>query len=228
MAHIVIYRAKNIGVGVGAGSIVAQLVIAAIELLHSLLFVAEYLNNFLPVHHLLDITVYVSQGGLLGNKVLAGVASNFGGYPQNERCCQQYHQRQPYADGEHGAEHRDNRNRRGEHLRNALGDHLPQGIRIVGEMAHGVAEGVRIEILDGQGLHVGKHVITDFLQRALSDNGHDAVIQQRCEYASQIDRSHQAQHPRQAGKIRHRLEKKRLDIVINQRLQETGRHNRGH
>ena len=91
-------------------------------------------------------------------------------------------------------------------------------------MAHDVAVRVRVEIFDGQRLHVGEHVVADRLERALRDDRHNAVVEQGGKRADEIDDGHLPEREEQAGKDRRRFEQERRDVIVDQLLQKQ----RGH
>ena len=59
------------------------------------------------------------------------------------------------------AKNTDDRDQRGEHLRNTLCKHLTQRVRIVGIMAHNIAMCMRIKITDRQCLHMFEHLVSN-------------------------------------------------------------------
>ncbi len=160
-------RHQDIREPVGTGRRVAKLVVQLVEALLGRGFVAEYLDNLLTVHHFLNITIHLAKLFLLLDKVPPGAPTDKLG-----RFCHQHQhdnqqQGQLPAQDDHGNEHADQRNRRGEHIRDTLADHLPQRVGIVGKAAHNFAVGVGIKVLDGQLLHMGKHFIAHLFEHAL-------------------------------------------------------------
>ena len=170
MTEVIVDGAQNVGVGVGTGGILTQLIVAAREFLHGLFLVAEDLDDLLTVHHFFDVAVHAAQRLLLRDEVFARLLRKLGGSQQHENGAENHNKRQPNADRQHRAEDSHNGDHRGEYLRNALRDHLAQGIGIVGVVAHNVAMSVTVEITDGQSLHMREHIVADFLQRTLRND----------------------------------------------------------
>ena len=89
---------------------------------------------------------------------------------------QHNHQGQPDAVVHHDAEDAEQGHRRNGHLREALADHLAQGVDIVGVKAHDVAVAVGVKVADGQILHVVKHLLTHLCQGALGNLCHQLGV----------------------------------------------------
>ena len=88
-----------------------------------------------------------------------------------------YNQAQNHAVIHHDAEHSQQRHAGDQHLRQALADHLTQGIHVVGIIAHNVAVAVGVEIFNRQILHVAEHFFTHLFQGALRNDGHHLGIE---------------------------------------------------
>ena len=101
--------------------------------------IGEYLDDFLSVDHLLDVSVHITQRCLLLHEVLRTLAADLSHQEDHGKCSYKHHDRQLPAGHDHTYERRDDRDRRGDHLWETLRDHLTQGINIVGVMAHYVA-----------------------------------------------------------------------------------------
>ena len=139
---------------VGVIGTVGQRVVQRVKPGDALILVAEYLDDFLALHHLLDIAVDRAQIALLRYEICAGPARELFGDEQHKA---HHHQRQPcqrQAEGKHGAEYADDRYRRRDELGHALADHLAQRVDVVGVNAHDIAVGMGVEITDGQALHM--------------------------------------------------------------------------
>ena len=160
-------RHEDVCEGIRARSILAQLIVERIELLLALFLVAEHLDDLLAVDHLLDIAVDPAERLLLLEEVLRGLTAQLLYHLEHDAHAKQYEQRQPYIRHQHADEHRDNGHRRGKHLRHGLAEHLLQRIGIVGEMAHQIAVGMRIEVANRQLLHVREHLVTHLFEHAL-------------------------------------------------------------
>ena len=69
-------------------------------------------------------------------------------------------------------------------------------------------------------LHVREHAVTDVLEGALGDRNHDAVVEIGCDQTGRVQAGHTGQSVQQVGKDRRVHEQKRLDVVVNERLEE--------
>ena len=183
---------------------------------------AEYLYYTLTFDHFLDIAVYFTDLILLTDKVLAAALADLTGGEHHDCQGEQYKDGQRNAGIEHGAEYRDNGYGSREDLRDAHGDHLTQGIGIVGVMAHDAAMAVGIKIPDGQGLHVGEHLVTDLLHGALGHIGHQPLIGKGSQNTGGIDADHSGDGTVQTGEVPAAACQHGGDIVINQGGQEHG------
>ena len=228
MAQVVVDRPQNVGELVGRGGVAAQLVVAAVKFLHGLLLMAEYLDYLLAVDHLFDVAVYIGQGLLLLDEVFAALPTHPLGDVQHQHCKGQHKQRQPQAQRQHGTDHRHQRNHRGQHLRKRLGDHLAQGVGVVGEMAHHLAMAVRVKVADGQRLHMSEHLVAHILEHTLRHGDHQPVVEIAADHAHHIDADHHAQGPGQAGKNGIGLQKQRGDIIVDQHADKRGAEHAGH
>ena len=82
---------------------------------------------------------------------------------------------------------------------------------------------MRVKVADGQALHLGKHLVTDALERALRDRDHAAVIQPCGQRTDKIYAADGDQRTDQAGIVRRRRAEHGHDIAVDQLLQEHGR-----
>ena len=175
VADIVEDGAQGVGVAVGFFRFLEQGVVEGVKGSLALLFVAEHLDDLLTVHHLLDEALSPAQGGLLAEEIPGRAAADLFDEQRHQRHARQHHQRQPQAVVHHNAEDGQHRHRRHQQLGKTLGDHLPQGVDVVGVIAHDVAMVVGVEIADGQPLHAAEHLDPKFFQRPLGDDGHELV-----------------------------------------------------
>ena len=98
---------EDIGIAVGVIGTVGQRVVQRVKPGDALILVAEYLDDLLALHHLLDIAVDRAQIALLRYEICAGPARELFGGEQHKA---HHHQRQPcqrQAEGKHGAEYAD-------------------------------------------------------------------------------------------------------------------------
>ena len=183
---------------------------------------AEHLDDLLAVDHLLDIAVDPAERLLLLEEVLRGLTAQLFNDLEHDAHAEQYEQRQPYIRHQHADEHRDNGHRRGKHLRHGLAEHLLQRIGIVGEMAHQIAVGMRIEVANRQLLHMREHLVTHLFEHALRNADHQPVVDKRSCNADEIDHRHAHQRMQQTGKHRRCLQQQRRNIVVDQAFEEHG------
>ena len=211
---------QDAGVGVGLVGAVEHVVIDAVEAILGLLLVAEDFDHLLAVDHLLDIAVQGAQGALLAEEVAAAAARQETGHHQGEADAHQHHHGQQGVGEQHPQEGDQDGHAGVDDLGDALGEHLAQGVHVVGVDAHHVAVGVGVEILDGQGLHMAEQVVPDGLLHALGHHDHVPVIGVRAQGAHQEQAAHHHQGPHQAGEVRVRRPQQGGDIVVDQAAQE--------
>ena len=94
-------------------------------------------------------------------------------------------------------------------------------------MAHNVAVGVGVKVLDGKGLHMGEHPVPDLFQDPLGDDHHDPIVQEGGDDADGVNGGHHQDGPEQAGKIGDRFNEQGLDVIVNQRFGKQGRKGAG-
>ena len=227
VAHVVVDGAQNVGEAVGFGGVVAKLLVAAVKFLHRLALVAEDLDHLLAVHHFLDVAVDGGQRLLLLDEELAALAGYPARDPQDEHGEQHHRQGEPQALAEHGHEYRHDGNHGREDLRQGLRDHLAQGVGIVGVVAHDLAVAVGVKVADGQGLHMGEHIVPHVFQNALRHHYHQPVVQETADHAGHVNAGHVHQLGQQAGKVRARLNDHGSNVIVDQGLDEGGSRHAG-
>ena len=99
---------------------------------------------------------------------------------------------------------------------------------IVGVVAHHIAMGMGIKVLDGQGLHVGKHIVPYGFQGALRHGDHQPCLQVGSQHTGQVNAPHHGQSLKKRGEAWCRLSNKRSDIIIDQRFEEKRGGNTGY
>ena len=174
--EIVHDRHHDVGIFIGLGGVVTQTFIFHVKGELGFFFVAKHFDDLLAADHLFDIAVQIAEGFLLFSKVGAAFAGDAADDLLHGEDGEEDKNGQPSAQIEHGAKNGDDGNQGRKYLRDTDGDHLPQRIGIVGIAAHQIAVGVRIVILDGQGLHVRKHAVADGFEDPLGNDDHGAVI----------------------------------------------------
>ena len=169
-------RHEDIGDFICVLGTLPQLPVDGPELLYILVFVAEHLDDLLPLHHLLDVGVDLAQAALLLDEICPGHAAQLGRRRQHDGHHAQGQDGQRDIQARHADKGEHNGDRGVDQLRYALADELPEGVHIVGIDRHDIPMGRGVKIFDGQGLHFGEKLYPDFLQRPLADNRHDPVI----------------------------------------------------
>ena len=92
-------------------------------------------------------------------------------------------------------------------------------------MSPWVAVGVRVEIADGQRLHLGEHIVSDVAQETLRDHSHRLVVEDGGGQRDDVHRAHTEDDPEEiAGDVRPRraLFRQRGDDPREDELQEHG------
>ena len=92
---------------------------------------AEYFHYFLPIHHLFDKSVHISQVFLLSLEVFPGQPREYSRYLQHNERHGKGNDSQRNIQDEHGYQRRYKRCRRVDDLRDALAEQLSQCIYIV-------------------------------------------------------------------------------------------------
>ena len=222
VAQIAHNRHQDVGHGIGIGGCTAQFQVFLIKIRLGLLFMAEDFYDLLAVDHFFDIAVQFAQVFLLLHEEAAALSCDFAGKEDHKHSESHNHQSQPYRQVQHGNQHRNHGYNGTEQVWQRLGQHLTQGICVVGVMAHDLAVGSRIKISHRQVLHVGKHFVTDIFQRTLRHNRHcdcrkEIGKDSRCENNAHI--SHGVKQP---IKLWICLSQQGQNVVVNQTLDKQG------
>ena len=220
-------RAEDVCEFVRFRGVFEQVLVPFVKGLLRLVLVAEDLDDLLAVDHFLHVAVDVAERLLLPHEIAAAFRRDLADDLEHQKQEHDDENRQPDAQRQHREEYGDNGEERGNRLRNALRDHLAQRVGIVRVVAHHVAVRVRVEVFERQRLHVREHVVADGFQRALRDDRHDAVVEQRGERADDVDDRHLAQGEEQAGEDRCGFEQERRNVIVDQPLQEQRGHDAG-
>ena len=218
VAQLGVDRHHDVGKAVGFVGAVLQLVVQLAETVQRLLLVGEHLDDLLAFHHFFDVAVQLAQIPLLLDEVFAGLLGDLFGAEHHQRHHQHGDNRQLPAEHAHAEEHRNNGNGAGHQLRDALTEHLAQGIHIVGVHGHDIAMGMLVKIFDGQALHVGEQLGAQVAQGALRHIDHDAGVAPRCQNANDVDDAHPQQSCSQRGEIRILLLGHGHDVIVHQGL----------
>ena len=137
---------------------------------------AEYLDDLLTAEHFFNVTVDSTEVILLGNKVFSALAANFFGKDEHDQHHQNGNQCQVDTQSQHDDEYGNDRDQCCKGLRDALVDHLTQGIGIVGVQTHNFTMRVGVKKADWKSLHVNKHLVADTFEYTLTDINHQSVI----------------------------------------------------
>ena len=225
ISQLCIDRHHDVGVAVGLLCTLLQLIIQLAEAFQGLLLMGKDLDHLLAFHHFLDVAVDSSQVLLLLQEELSAHGSDLLGAEQHQGHHQQRDSRQGQAEHTHTGQHRNDGDHAGHQLRDALAQHLAQGVHVVGIHRHDIPVGMGVKITDRQALHVGEQLHPQVAQGALRYIDHDAGIEPSGQHAHSIDAAHPQQCPCQRPEIRVLLLGHGQDIIIHQGLQEqTGLH----
>ena len=218
VAQLGVDRHHDVGKAVCFVGAVLQLIVQLAETGQRLLLVGEHLDDLLAFHHFFDVAVQLAQIPLLLDEVFAGLLGDLFGAEHHQRHHQHGNDRQLPAEHAHAEEHRNNGNGAGHQLRDALAEHLAQGIHVVGVHGHDVAMGMLVKILDGQALHVGEQLGAQVAQGALRHVDHNAGVAPRCQNANDVDNAYPQQSRSQRGKIGILLLGHGYDVIVHQGL----------
>ena len=125
--------------------------------------------------------------GLLCNEEARGVGAEQLGHKGHKGDAGDDDQAHPHAVVQHDKEHRDDDDDRHEQVGQRLADHLTQRVDVVGVVAHDIAALVRVEVADRQVLHAVEHHLAQLLERALRDDSHGAVPEERGQDTDAVD-----------------------------------------
>ena len=199
VAHVAKQRHQDIGKAVAVAGIEKDLSVYFVKIGPGGILVAEHFDNLLACHHLFHKGFRLGQRNLLAQKIFGRVVCDIAGCKGHANYPSHYNQAQNDAVIHHNAEHRQQRHAGDHHLRQALANHLAQGVYVVGVIAHDVAVAVGIKIFDGQVLHMVEHLFAQLFQRALRDDGHHLRIGKTGGQAEEIQ-NHQKGYQPQNGR----------------------------
>ena len=178
---------EDVGVHVGLLRDLEELFVALVKIGLGGRLVAECLDDLLTVHDFLDMALDHAELSLLCNKETRGVGAEQLGHKGHKDDAGHNDQAHPHAVVQHDKEHRDDDDGRHEQVGQRLADHLAQRVDVVGVVAHDVAALVRVEVANRQVLHAVEHLLAQLLERALRDDGHGAVPEERRQDADAVD-----------------------------------------
>ena len=220
VAQLGVNRHHDVGEGVGLFGAFLQLVVQLTEAGKGLLLVGEHLDHLLAFHHLLDVAVHLAQIPLLLDEVLGGAFCDLLGAEQHQRHHEHGNDGQLPAEHTHAEKHGYDGDDAGHQLRDALAEHLAQGIHIVGVHGHDIAVRMSVKIPDGQAFHVGEQLGAQIAQRALRYVDHDAGVGPCGQNAHKVDAAHPHQCTGQWCKAGVLLAGHGYDVIVHQSLQE--------
>ena len=221
IAHIsklCIDRSDDIRKRIGIVSTLIQIVINFFEFFDILLFMTEYLDNLLAIHHLFDKAVDFTKIPLLFYKEISGKSGHLFCHSQHDRYHNQRCNRQRDVQNQHTDKDTDNRDCTVDDLRDTLTDHLAQSINIICINRHNIAVRMRIKIFDWQLFHIAEQIISQIPQGSLGHINHGTVLNERSHNTDPVKSGHPQNCVEQRAKIRIRLGQHRRDIAVNQRF----------
>lgn len=167
---------QRIGILVGLIGSLEQLLVHPVEFLPGLLFVVEYLDDLAPVDAFFHEALAGRQGVLLLHEIRGAAAPHLPGDDDGPQGATHHHQAHPQAVVQHDGHQGGQGHRRDAQLGERLGDHLPQGIHIVGEIAHHIPPLVPVEIPQGQAFQVAEQLFPELGQAALVQHSQQLVV----------------------------------------------------
>ncbi len=221
VADIAHHRHENIREAVGIEGGAVELFVQLVEPGLRLFFMGEDLDHLLTVDHLFDESVRFPQRLLLLHEVGTAFTRHHGREPKGDREGEEDDERQLPRREDHRKEDRDDGRRAVYEVRQGLGNHLAEGVDIVGVEAHHIAVGAPVEVGERQTLHVDEHLQADRLERALSDFNHQQVVEQRRDDSDEVDGGHHPDRPQKRGEGgAAALGDHRSDMVIDEDFQK--------
>ena len=216
VSQVAVDRHHDVADAVGIVGIAAQLLVDDLELFDGFVLVAEYLNDLLAGHHLLDKAVHLGKFLLLNAEMLAGTLAQIGGGPGHDERHDNRQDGHRHTHDNHAGKGDGQRDKGVESLGQAVADHLPQRVDVVGVDRHHVAVGMGVEILDGQGFHVVERARAQLEHCSLTDVDHQAAMQIGAQGA---ENQHDAQFDERLGQrcvVGVQLAHQRLDVVVDE------------
>ena len=210
----------DVGEAVGLPGAVLELVVQLAEALEGFLLVGEDLDDLLAFHHLFDVAVHFAEVALLCDEVLAALLGDLLGAEEHQGHHQHGDDGELPAQHAHAGKDGNDGDGAGHQLRDALAEHLAEGIHVVGVDGHDVAVGMGVKVADGQALHVGEELDAQVAQGTLGDVDHDAGVEPGGEDAHHIDAADAHQRTGQRCKAGVLLLGHGDDIVVDKGLQE--------
>ena len=204
------------GVGVGPGGRLAVCLVPGIEALLRGSLMVEDLDDLLPLDHLLDVAVDLSQSALLGGEIPPAAAADNPDHQQHHPQHGEGDQRQHRAEDQHHEDGARKVQRAGDHAAKAVVQCLGDGLDVIGVAAHQLAVGMGVKVFQRQLLHPLKQVRPDLRHAGLGDVHHDPGIAEGADRPHNIHRRHEAQHPRKPREVPGQ------NIVVDQGLDEVG------
>ena len=186
-------RPERAGKGVGAEAVAVEPLVDLVELPDALSLMAEYLDDLLAVHGLLDIA-FVFGDGLLYLDIGPGrAAADLFGHKDHGGHADKQHERHPHGEIEHDAQHHQHDGAGLDEGGQRLRDELAQRVDVVGVVRHDVAELMRVEIADRQVLHAVEEVAAELVEEALRHDRHELRLRGHRADREQIQRAEQDQ-----------------------------------
>ena len=213
VADVAQQRHKDVGKTVAVAGVVENLAVDLVKVRLGGFLVAEDLDDLLTGHHLFHKGFGIGDGDLLAQEELGRTRGDGAGREHHTDNADDDQRSQDHAVIDHDAEHHKQRDAGDGHLGQALADELTQRVDVVGVVAHDIAVAVGVKVTDRQILHVAEHLLAQFAQRALGDDGHHLGVEGAGRQADEVHDDQDAHEredlPRHGGPVA------RLIVVIH-------------
>ena len=199
-----------------------QLVVELVEAFAHRFFVVEHLDHLDAGDHLFDIAVEAAQLFLLPAEIGGGALAHGLDHQQHHAQHGDDDEGQQGREHQHHHEHADDGEAGAEDVGQGLGDHLPQGVRVVGVAGHDLAVGVGVEVFQLQSHHVVEHVRAHLPQDGGGDDHHVVLLQIAGDHADEVDEYQHQYQVREAGQVHVALADEGHQIAVDDGLDEIG------
>ena len=180
ISDVIQNRPQYIGILVCFSGFFKKNIVVAVKVCFAFFLMTENFDNLLSIHHFFYKAFHFSQGVLLFHKKLCRTASYFLDQHSHYHYSQDDHQGQPEAVIHHDPEDSQYSNTGDQKLGKALGDHLTEGVDIVGIIAHNIPVIIGIKVFNGKTLHFSKHLFPHFFQCSLGHDRHQLIKSKAC------------------------------------------------
>ena len=178
-----------------------ELLVLGIEHLDRLALASERLDDGVPGVHLLDVPVERAGRRPLDDELLLRSPHDEDRHDERARHGQDRDQGQDRADRHHQDQHEDDRQQRGDELRQALLQRLADVVDVVGDATQQVAARVAVEVAQRQPAELFVDLRSQPVDRPLGDAGHDVCLQPGEDRADDVHDDEQHEDPGQRGEV---------------------------